>query len=101
PRVCPATRDACAVLARNSLDGARRSGLRSAVIPIVLACVFGLALAWPLHSPPIDHHGEAREGLVVQAIVDRGEWILPRRNGELPSKPPLFHLLPPPPPPPP
>jgi len=67
--------------------------LRSAAAPILLACVLGLALAWPLHAPPIEHHGEAREGLVVQAVVDRGEWILPRRNGELPSKPPLFHWL--------
>src|SRR6266404_7810453 len=23
----------------------------------------------------------------------RGEWTLPRRNGELPSKPPLFHWM--------
>jgi hypothetical protein len=29
----------------------------------------------------------------VQDIVARGEWILPHRNGELPSKPPLFHWL--------
>lgn len=61
--------------------------------PILLALVLGLASVWPLRSPAIEHHGEAREGLVVQAIVDRGEWILPRRNGELPSKPPLFHWL--------
>ncbi len=46
-----------------------------------------------LLSPPIWHHGEAREGLVVQGILRNHEWILPLRNGELPSKPPFFHWL--------
>lgn len=80
-------------MARNSLGSSRQVSVRSALEPFVLAVVFGLALAWPLRSPPIEHHGEAREGLVAQAIVDHGEWVLPRRNGELPSKPPLFHWL--------
>jgi 4-amino-4-deoxy-L-arabinose transferase-like glycosyltransferase len=44
-------------------------------------------------SPPIWHHGEAREALVVQGIIHNHQWILPLRNGELPSKPPLFHWL--------
>jgi hypothetical protein len=44
-------------------------------------------------SPPIWHHGEAREALVVRGIVQNQEWILPLRNTELPSKPPLFHWL--------
>jgi len=31
---------------------------------------------------------------VVLEIVNRGDWLLPRRNGlELPAKPPLFHWL--------
>ena len=80
-------------MARNSLDIVRQVDVRWITEPILLALVLGIALAWPLRSPAIEHHGEAREGLVVQAIVDRGEWILPRRNGELPSKPPLFHWL--------
>ncbi len=46
-----------------------------------------------LLSPPIWHHGEAREGLVIQGIVHNHEWILAWRNGELPSKPPFFHWL--------
>lgn len=58
---------------------------------LALAVVVAVMLAGPLLSPPVTHHGEAREGLVVQDIVTRGDWILPRRNGELPSKPPLFH----------
>ncbi|MBI3767399.1 MAG: glycosyltransferase family 39 protein [Deltaproteobacteria bacterium] len=60
---------------------------------ILLTLVLAAALAWPLHAPPIAAHGEAREGLVVQDIVLHGEWTLPRRNGELPSKPPLFHWM--------
>jgi len=58
---------------------------------VALAVVLLVLLAWPLCTPPIGHHGEAREGLVVQDIVANGHWILPRRNGDLPSKPPLFH----------
>lgn len=58
---------------------------------VLLTLVVALAFAWPLVAPPIGTHGEAREGLVVQDVVQRGHWILPMRNGELPSKPPLFH----------
>jgi len=37
---------------------------------------------------------EGREGVVVNAILDHGEYILPLRHNELvPSKPPLFHWL--------
>ena len=53
---------------------------------------FGLVLRL-LFAPPIWNRGEAREGLVVQGIVHNQQWILPFRNGELPSKPPLFHWL--------
>lgn len=43
---------------------------------------------------PFYSHGEPREAVVVQEILNSGEWILPLRNGvELPSKPPLFHWL--------
>ncbi len=38
--------------------------------------------------------GEPREALVVQAIVQTGEFVLPYRNGdEIPSKPPFFHWM--------
>ncbi len=60
---------------------------------LLLLLVLAVALALPLHLPPIAAHGESREGLVVQDIVDNGHWVLPRRNGELPSKPPLFHWI--------
>src|SRR5690348_421859 len=37
---------------------------------------------------------EAREALVVVAMLDSGNWVLPLRNGnEIPSKPPLYHWL--------
>jgi 4-amino-4-deoxy-L-arabinose transferase-like glycosyltransferase len=60
---------------------------------VCLALVFAVVLAWTLPRPPIGHHGEAREGLVVQDIVQEGRWVLPRRLGEVPSKPPFFHWL--------
>jgi len=59
--------------------------------------LFGVILAGLLLrlllAPPIWNRGEAREGLVVQGIVHNQQWILPLRNGELPSKPPLFHWI--------
>ena len=60
---------------------------------LLLVLLLAVALAWPMHSPPIAAHGEAREGLVVQDMVQHGNWVLPRRNGALPSKPPLFHWI--------
>jgi 4-amino-4-deoxy-L-arabinose transferase-like glycosyltransferase len=60
---------------------------------LMLTVLVVAVLAWPLATPPIGAHGEAREGLVVQDIVQQGRWILPLRNGELPSKPPLFHWI--------
>ncbi len=60
---------------------------------LVLTLLVALALAWPLAAPPIGTHGEAREGLVVQDLVHRHHVVLPLRNGEVPSKPPLFHWI--------
>jgi 4-amino-4-deoxy-L-arabinose transferase-like glycosyltransferase len=60
---------------------------------VVLTLVLAAALAWPVASPPIGAHGEAREGMVVQDIVLNDQWVLPRRNGALPSKPPLYHWI--------
>lgn len=59
----------------------------------LLTLLVVLVSAWPLVAPPIGTHGEAREGLVVEHIVDHDRWILPLRNGEVPSKPPLFHWI--------
>lgn len=43
--------------------------------------------------PPIWGSSEAREAQVVWSILDSGDWILPTRNGIVPSKPPLFHWI--------
>ena len=60
---------------------------------LLLALIFAALLFRLLLSPPIWQHGEAREGLVVQTIVQDQQWILPLRNGDLPSKPPFFHWI--------
>src|SRR5436853_7072456 len=60
---------------------------------VLLTALVAATLAWPLAAPPIGMHGEAREGLVVQDVGRDGRWILPLRNGEVPSKPPLFHWI--------
>jgi 4-amino-4-deoxy-L-arabinose transferase-like glycosyltransferase len=60
---------------------------------LLFALIFAGLLLHLVFSPPILHRGEAREGLVVQGIVHNQQWILPFRNGELPSKPPLFHWI--------
>ncbi len=37
---------------------------------------------------------EAREGVVIQEILNYDTWVLPLRHGEvIPSKPPLFHWV--------
>ncbi|HEV7734514.1 MAG TPA: glycosyltransferase family 39 protein [Candidatus Binatia bacterium] len=73
-------------------------GLRNAAIR-TLRCeadaVVSTCLAIPLAvglllAPPIHTRGEAREGMVVRSVT-RGDWVLPRREGRVPSKPPLFH----------
>jgi 4-amino-4-deoxy-L-arabinose transferase-like glycosyltransferase len=43
--------------------------------------------------PPVFTRGEAREGLVVQSLLAGGDWIAPRREGRLASKPPLYHWM--------
>src|SRR4029453_4921440 len=61
-------------------------------IGLVVALVLAASI-WPLHTPPIGLHGEAREALGDGTIVRTGNWVLPERNGELPTKPPLFHWI--------
>lgn len=41
---------------------------------------------------PVYTRGEGREGLVVRALLEGDDLILPLRNGlDIPSKPPLYH----------
>lgn len=58
-----------------------------------LAILLPVFLAAIALVPPIFRRGEAREGLVVQSLVAGGGWIVPRREGVLASKPPLYHWL--------
>ena len=60
---------------------------------LLFGLIFAGLLLCLMFEPPIWNRGEAREGLVVQGIVHNQQWILPFRNGELPSKPPLFHWI--------
>ena len=60
---------------------------------LLFAVIFAGLLLRIVFAPPIWNRGEAREGLVAQGIVHNHQWILPLRNGELPSKPPLFHWI--------
>jgi 4-amino-4-deoxy-L-arabinose transferase-like glycosyltransferase len=55
--------------------------------------IVALLSAATYFSPHIWHHGEAREALVIQDIVKNHRWVLPLRNGELPSKPILYHWM--------
>jgi 4-amino-4-deoxy-L-arabinose transferase-like glycosyltransferase len=61
--------------------------------PIVLFTIAVLLIAVTYFSPEIWQHGEAREALVIQDIVNHQRWVLPLRNGELPSKPILYHWI--------
>lgn len=56
------------------------------ILLLVLLVALGLA-------PPIATRGEAREGLVVRELMAGGDWVLPRRQGLIASKPPLYHWL--------
>jgi 4-amino-4-deoxy-L-arabinose transferase-like glycosyltransferase len=42
---------------------------------------------------PIAGSTEAREAQVIETIIRESEWVLPLRNGIVPSKPPLFHWI--------
>jgi 4-amino-4-deoxy-L-arabinose transferase-like glycosyltransferase len=67
-----------------------------AVLPgaFLIIAVWAVLQLWGLDRAPFHTKGEPREAIVVQEIVHKGSWILPRRNGiEMPAKPPLFHWL--------
>lgn len=57
--------------------------------------VFALALVYfasALFNRPFHTRGEAREAIVVQAMLQEHNYVLPLRNGlDIPSKPPMFH----------
>ncbi len=58
------------------------------------AFALALAIYLPGSSAPFSNTAESQEALVAWEMVDGGDWILPRVNGELiPSKPPFYHWL--------
>ena len=60
------------------------------VILLIVLC--GILYFPYLGSTPLFDKGEPREGLAVQDIVQRGEWLFPLKGAEaIPSKPPMFH----------
>jgi len=61
---------------------------------LIIAIAVYSALQLPfLGLAPISGSTEAREAQVIDTILRDGEWILPLRNGIVPSKPPLFHWI--------
>jgi 4-amino-4-deoxy-L-arabinose transferase-like glycosyltransferase len=63
---------------------------RLALLVLALSTVMATA---GIATIPFYTRGEPREALVVEAMVQGHGWALPRRNGELPRKPPFFHWV--------
>src|SRR5882724_3103633 len=60
----------------------------------IVVSMLAALLYLPGAATPFSNTAESQEALVVWEMVDSGDWILPRINGErLPSKPPLYHWL--------
>ena len=66
---------------------------RKVLMAALLAALYALALGAFLNLPDIGGSSEAREAHVASVIVEEGEWLLPRRAGLVPSKPPLYHWI--------
>ncbi len=60
---------------------------------LLLSLLFVLVLSLLVHLPKIASSSEAREIHVVSLMLHDGNYVLPRRNEIVPSKPPLFHWL--------
>jgi 4-amino-4-deoxy-L-arabinose transferase-like glycosyltransferase len=76
-------------VAENSIEAPKFNRIKADVFFSIIA----LLIVATYFSPHIWHHGEAREALVIQDIVKNHRWVLPLRNGELPSKPILYHWM--------
>lgn len=59
---------------------------------IALSVYAAIQIAF-IGQAPIASSTEAREAQVIDTIVRSGDWVLPLRNGLIPSKPPLFHWI--------
>lgn len=66
--------------------------IRRHFLPVLLLTgVFLFSSLLLIGIAPIGGSSEAREAQVISVIQRTGEWILPLRNGIVPSKPPLYH----------
>jgi len=63
------------------------------LIGALLAAFYFIIILTFVSVVPIGSSSEAREAHIVQVIFNTGEWLLPSRNGIVPSKPPLFHWV--------
>ncbi len=69
-----------------------RRRIWQAAIGLFFLCM--LLYVWDLGLTPFYNYEEPKEALVVWEMVNRGNWVLPLRNGEeTPLKPPLLHWL--------
>ncbi len=73
-------------------ESSKFSRYSSSVFWTTLAVV-GIWLAVLACLPPVWGSSEAREAHVVALMHSTAEYILPLRNGLVPSKPPLFHWI--------
>ena len=60
-------------------------------LALLLAFMFFISFFPLISSAPVGSSTEAREIHVARIVFEQNEWILPNRNGLLPSKPPLYH----------
>lgn len=67
--------------------------IRPRRVALLMALGYILLLAPFLGLSSIGGSSEARETHVAAIIRDTGEWVLPLRNGVVPSKPPFFHWV--------
>jgi 4-amino-4-deoxy-L-arabinose transferase-like glycosyltransferase len=78
-----------AICTRSRKEVHTRLVLRWLVVALLALCVY-----LPGASARFSNTAESQEALVVWEMVDSGDWVLPRINGEqIPSKPPLYHWL--------
>lgn len=76
------------------MNGSKPSAAWLRVTPYGVALLAVAVYVAPATDVPFYTKGEAREAVLVQAMVDGGNRVLPLRNGtEIPTKPPLFHWL--------
>lgn len=67
--------------------------LNTRTLSIVLALILSISIFPVLGLPNISSSSEARETHVASIIRTSNQWILPDRNGYVPSKPLLHHWL--------